>query len=154
LHTPVGECTDAATGQIQAELPEPRYASSGEDATEAERCSVNPSDVSSLTSPDASPHHGQHSPLRNRVPVQNPTRVQRSSSPIIQRRTIAAAGHDQHSAVIRRPHPSRRSLTHQSRWPPGDQVADSTSIGGSTSRRSASARRCISASLDSQIIRT
>ena len=32
----------------------------------------------------------------------------------------------------------RRSFTHQSSWPPADHVADSTSIGGSTSRRSAS----------------
>ena len=30
-------------------------------------------------------------------------------------------------------------FTHQSSWPPGDHVASSTGMGGSTSRRSASA---------------
>ena len=143
-----GECTDAATGQIQAELPEPRYASSGERRDGSRKMfresfgRLIPDEPGRLAAPWSAFAFAEP---RSRS---KPNACPALQLPIIQRRAIAAAGHDQHSAVIRRPHHSRRSLTHQSRWPPGDQVADSTSIGGSTSRRSASARRCISASLD------
>ena len=47
-----------------------------------------------------------------------------------------------------------RSLVHQSSWPPADQEAASTSIGGSTARRSASGISCSSPSLSSISIRT
>jgi hypothetical protein len=65
----------------------------------------------------------------------------RGWAPLAGRRLLALIHRCLPSLPRTRPNHSRRgrrSLTHQSSWPPGDQVAISTWIGGSTSRRSAS----------------
>jgi hypothetical protein len=66
--------------------------------------------------------------------------------PLAGRRSTALIHRWRPSAPRARPHHSRRSFTHQSSLPALDQVAGSAWIGGSSSRRSASACWCRSSS--------